>query len=56
MKNQIKITVRKGSAQFDVSKFNSHAKIAFETHVKPQIAKARDTECPKTVFKCNNPV
>lgn len=54
--DQIKITIREGKGQFNVSKFNSRAKVVFETQVKPQIAKAKATEFPKTVLKCNNPV
>jgi len=56
MENQIKITAQKGKGQFDVKKFNSRAKVVFETQVKPQIAKARNTEFPKTVHSCNNPI
>jgi|GEM_PF-5569777 len=54
--DQIKITLHKGKSQFNVSKFNSRAKVVFETQVKPQIEKAKNTELPKIVLKCDNPI
>lgn len=56
MKEKVKIVLSNKKLPKEAVRFQKEARIIYENQVKPQVKRAKETDTPKKVLACNNPV